>query len=62
VSLLEKGHYDVKLTDEEWRRLTLWMDLNSNFYGAYHDPEKQARGELVVPRSGIPEDIKNWIR
>ena len=30
-SLNEKDyHKDVKLTDDEWRRLTLWLDMNSN--------------------------------
>jgi hypothetical protein len=52
--LLQRGHHEVALTDEEMRRITLWLDCNSNFYGAYHDPEKQARGELVKPRHGIP--------
>lgn len=55
--MLVRGHHDVKLTPEELRRLTLWMDANSNFYGAYHDIEKQARGELIAPRLGIPAGI-----
>jgi hypothetical protein len=55
--LIAKGHHEVKLTDEEMRRVTLWLDCNSNFYGAYHDTEKQARGELVLPRLGIPTGI-----
>ncbi len=52
--MLKLGHHDVRLTDAETRRITLWMDCNSNFYGAYHDAEKQARGALVPPRKGIP--------
>ncbi|MEI7728382.1 MAG: hypothetical protein WCO56_02375 [Verrucomicrobiota bacterium] len=52
--LLAKGHYDVKLTSDDLRRITLWLDCNSNFYGAYTEPEKQARGELVKPRWGLP--------
>ena len=48
-ALLEKGHYDVKLSPEDLRRLTLWMDCNANFYGVYHELERQARGELVLP-------------
>jgi hypothetical protein len=47
--MLSKGHHDVKLTDEELKRITLWLDCNSNFYGAYHDLEKQAKGEVVMP-------------
>ena len=52
---LTSGHHGVKLSAEEMRRITLWMDCNSNFYGAYHDTEKQALGEIVKPRKGIPE-------
>ncbi len=26
-------HKDVKLSDDQWRRLTLWLDLNSNEIG-----------------------------
>jgi len=44
-----KGHHDVKLTAEELYRITLWIDCNTNFYGAYLETEKQARGELVMP-------------
>ncbi|MBE0536537.1 MAG: PD40 domain-containing protein, partial [Phycisphaerae bacterium] len=47
--ILEKGHYDVQLSAEEMRRITLWLDCNTNFFGAYHDLEAQARGELVMP-------------
>ena len=48
--MLEKGHHEVQLTPEEMHRITLWLDCNSNFYGAYYDTEKQARGEVVMPR------------
>ncbi len=47
--LLGKGHHEVVLSDEEMRRIVIWLDCNSNFYGAYLDIEKQARGELVLP-------------
>lgn len=53
--MLVGGHHEVRLTAEELGRITLWMDCNSNFYGAYHDTEKQARGEVVRPRKGIPD-------
>jgi len=44
-----KGHHDLKLTAEELYRITLWIDCNTNFYGAYLETAKQARGELVMP-------------
>jgi len=46
---LEKGHHGVKLTEEEWHAITLWLDCNSNFYGVYHDLIQQAKGEIVLP-------------
>jgi hypothetical protein len=45
--MLEKGHNDLKLPAEDLRRITLWLDCNSNFYGTYHDTKKQAQGQLV---------------
>jgi hypothetical protein len=39
----------VKLSDEELHRVTLWLDLNSNELGAYHDVEAQKEGKLVWP-------------
>jgi hypothetical protein len=52
--MLAKGHHDLKLSPEELRRITLWLDCNSNFYGAYTEPEKQARGGVVPPKLGQP--------
>lgn len=53
-ALLEKGHHEVKLPDEDRRRIALWLDANSNFYGAYHDEKIQAAGGLVRPALGLP--------
>ena len=49
--MLKKGHNKVKLKGEELRRITLWLDCNSVFYGAYHETGRQARGEVVVPKA-----------
>ncbi|MDZ7619918.1 MAG: hypothetical protein U1E05_23200, partial [Patescibacteria group bacterium] len=49
MKLLRAGHEDVALSDEEMRRLALWIDLNAIFYGV-NLPEDQARmirGEVV---------------
>ncbi|MBM4040798.1 MAG: hypothetical protein FJ290_20020 [Planctomycetes bacterium] len=48
-ALLAKGHYDVKLSPEELRRITLWLDCNSDFFGAYEKTQEQAAGEIVRP-------------
>ena len=53
--LLTKGHHDVKLPPADLARITLWLDCNSNFYGAYHRTDEQARGGLVMPKEGLPE-------
>jgi len=42
VQLLRRGHYEVKLSAEEWDRLITWMDTNALFYGTF-DPAGQAR-------------------
>ena len=49
--LLEKGHHDVKLTEEELHRITLWLDCCSVFYGVYEKEggEAQLRGEVAQP-------------
>ncbi|MDO4571637.1 MAG: NPCBM/NEW2 domain-containing protein [Planctomycetia bacterium] len=49
-SILKKGHYGVQLSPQEWERLTLWMDTNCDFYGAFDDILEQRRGEFVAPR------------
>lgn len=49
--ILKDGHYDVKLSDEEMYRITLWLDSLSLFYGCYEkeNGERQLRGEDVYP-------------
>ena len=46
---LTESHHGVKLSAGEVRRLTLWLDCNSEFLGAYEKPDAQVRGELVKP-------------
>jgi hypothetical protein len=47
--MLTAGHHDLKLSNVELRRLTLWLDGNCNFYGAYHDTDAQLAGRFVMP-------------
>jgi hypothetical protein len=51
LTLLDEGHHEVKLTEEELHRITLWLDLASVFYGVYEKEggEAQLRGEVVYP-------------
>jgi hypothetical protein len=50
-AILQKGHYDVKLTDEEYHRLMLWVDCSSMFYGVYEKEggESQLAGGTAKP-------------
>jgi hypothetical protein len=45
----DSRRHGVELSDEDRRRLILWLDSNSKFYGSYENIEAQARGEIVLP-------------
>ena len=49
--MLKKGHHDVKLSQEDMHRITVWLDSCSIFYGVYEKEggEAQLRGEVVYP-------------
>ena len=49
--ILEKGHYKVKLSEEEMHRITVWLDSYCQFYGVYEPKagKAQLRGEVVRP-------------
>ncbi len=51
TEILEKGHYGVKLSPEDFHRITLWLDSSSMFYGVYEKEggEAQLRGEIARP-------------
>ena len=53
LKYLDKSHYDVSLTPDEFRRITLWMDCNGNELGAYTQVEEQRRGEIVWPEIDV---------
>ena len=43
--LLNHGHHGVQLTDEEIRKLALWIDMNAPFHGRRSDIPKYERTE-----------------
>ena len=47
---LDAKRRDARLTEVEYRTLTLWLDCLSPFFGWDRDTEQQLRGEPVVPR------------
>jgi len=46
---LDQRHYGVKLSAEDFHRLVLWLDCNSEFLGSYENVAAQLRGEVVLP-------------
>jgi hypothetical protein len=36
VAHLRKGHQKIKLSREEWIKLTTWVDANAQYYGTYY--------------------------
>ena len=53
---LTDKHYAVKLTLDEYRRITMWLDLNSNELGSYAKVDEQRRGEVIWPEL----DVEPW--
>ncbi len=49
LEFMDERHYGVKLSDEDFHRLTLWLDCNSEFYGSYENTVAQANGQIVPP-------------
>ena len=54
--VLLKSHRGERITEEEYRRVCLWLDLNSPRLGAFNDVAAQERGELVWPDLDIDPD------
>ena len=49
IEYLDDRHYGVSLSDDEYRRIIVWLDANSDFLGAYEHVEAQRRGEIIWP-------------
>ncbi len=49
LKYLDKTHHGVNLPEEDFHRLTLWLDCNSEFYGSYENTEEQSAGKIVHP-------------
>ena len=53
LKYLDKSHYGVSLTPDEFKRISLWLDCNGNELGAYTQVEAQRRGETVWPEIDV---------
>jgi hypothetical protein len=49
TKLLDNGHYNVQLSNEDWNCLNTWMDTNALFYGTFEpkDQTRQLHGERI---------------
>ncbi len=55
---LLKDHRGGRINEEQYRRVCLWLDLNSPRLGAYNDVAEQERGELVWPDLDVdPQNV-----
>jgi hypothetical protein len=50
---IDGSHHDAKLTSDEFKRVALWLDLNSMELGAEYNVEDQKNGKRVWPRMDI---------
>ena len=55
-ALLDENHRG-KISPDDYRRVVLWLDSNSLRLGAFHDEDKQVRGEVVWPLLDV--DLKD---
>jgi hypothetical protein len=46
---LDERHHGVRVSAEDFHRITLWLDSNSEFFGCYERTDAQSRGEVVPP-------------
>jgi hypothetical protein len=49
LEYLGEEHCGVELPQEDFHRITLWLDANSEFFGSYENTAAQTRGEVVEP-------------
>lgn len=53
IKHLDGSHHGATLTDDEFKRVALWLDLNSMELGAEYKVEEQRKGNLVWPRIDV---------
>ena len=46
VALLEKGHYEVQLADDQWQRIITWMDTYGQRLGSFSEDQEQRLQQL----------------
>ena len=56
AKLLKEGHYDVKLTGDDWMRLYTWMDTYAQRQGSFGDQQEATLRQLRVDMAPIVQD------
>lgn len=59
VKALEKGHQNVKLSDEEMDKIRAWIDLNIPFAGEYDESNLWTDAEKKLYRERVDERLRN---
>jgi hypothetical protein len=54
--LLGSGHYDVKLTQDDRRRLIVWMDTYGQRLGSFDQGQEEQLRQLWQKMAAILED------
>jgi mono/diheme cytochrome c family protein len=55
LQLLQEGHYDVQLSDDDWSRLITWMDTLGQRAGHFSDQQKERLQQLRQKLAGLLE-------
>lgn len=59
VKTLEKGHHDVKLSQEEFDKIKAWIDLNIPFAGEYDESNLWTDDEAKFYRARVNQRLRN---
>ena len=55
VQMLKRGHHGVKLSDEVWRRLYAWIDLNVPYSGSWSEAHTTAWSKWAGSKSNAEQ-------
>ena len=58
IRILKKGHYNVKLTDAEWKSLYNWIDYNAPDKGSF-DATRQNGFDQIARRIELADKYNN---
>lgn len=67
VQILEAGHHGVKLSEEQWDRITTWIDLNTPAHGTWTEISGGQRTDAIAAKrhdmmkryASVDEDLED---